>query len=215
MKKKILFISTSFIMLTSSGLAQAALTTIGTATYQGEDYNLIYNDFSRDGGGSVIWLDYTNDAVGLSDQRAWASILNDELAIHINPGYTLEWRATDWSLPYTEGSGVGLDKTDSDFGHLFYTELGNTQGLVNTGPFENLTGTTYYWSGNYINNQYWYFDVTNGMQYSISHPNDIQCYGIARLDAEVTPTPVPGAIWLMGSGIFGLIGLKRRNNKKR
>jgi len=28
------------------------------------------------------------------------------------------------------------------------------------------------------------------------------------------PVPIPGAVWLLGSGIVGLIGLKRRNNKR-
>jgi len=28
---------------------------------------------------------------------------------------------------------------------------------------------------------------------------------------SVTPTPIPAAVWLLGSGLFGLVGLKRRN----
>lgn len=126
-------------------------------------------------------------------------------------------RGTDWLLPYTAGSGSGIYKTDSEFGHLFYTELNNTNltGLVNTGPFENLMGNPYYWFHNYINGSYWYFDVTNGFQYETSYSNTPQGYGIARLDAVVTPTPIPGAIWLMGSGILGLIGLKGRKKKNR
>jgi hypothetical protein len=28
---------------------------------------------------------------------------------------------------------------------------------------------------------------------------------------SVTPTPIPAAVWLLGSGLFGLVGLKRKN----
>ena len=30
---------------------------------------------------------------------------------------------------------------------------------------------------------------------------------------EVTEVPIPGAVWLLGSGLFGLMGLRRRNKK--
>jgi len=32
-------------------------------------------------------------------------------------------------------------------------------------------------------------------------------------DVDVSPVPIPGAVWLLGSGIVGLIGLKRRMRK--
>jgi hypothetical protein len=35
------------------------------------------------------------------------------------------------------------------------------------------------------------------------------------LFAEVTPVPIPGAIWLLGSGIVGLVGLQRRRGIRR
>lgn len=31
------------------------------------------------------------------------------------------------------------------------------------------------------------------------------------LDVDFAPVPVPGAVWLLGSGLLGLVGLKRRN----
>jgi len=33
-------------------------------------------------------------------------------------------------------------------------------------------------------------------------------------DVDVSPVPIPGAVWLLGSGIVGLIGLKRRRGMK-
>jgi len=32
-------------------------------------------------------------------------------------------------------------------------------------------------------------------------------------NTAVTPTPIPGAVWLLGSGLLGLVGLKRRMRK--
>jgi len=32
-------------------------------------------------------------------------------------------------------------------------------------------------------------------------------------DVDVSPVPIPGAVWLLGSGVVGLIGLKRRMRK--
>ncbi len=33
------------------------------------------------------------------------------------------------------------------------------------------------------------------------------------IDLQADPVPVPAAIWLLGSGLMGLIGLRRRQNK--
>jgi hypothetical protein len=30
---------------------------------------------------------------------------------------------------------------------------------------------------------------------------------------EVTPTPIPAAAWLLGSGLLGLVGIRRRKEK--
>ncbi len=30
---------------------------------------------------------------------------------------------------------------------------------------------------------------------------------------SVTPTPIPGAIWLLGTGLVGLVGLRSRKNR--
>ncbi|GAM10705.1 hypothetical protein OR1_02998 [Geobacter sp. OR-1] len=40
---------------------------------------------------------------------------------------------------------------------------------------------------------------------------ETHCGGVT---ADVSATPIPGAAWLLGSGIIGLIGLKRRNSTK-
>ena len=52
------------------------------------------------------------------------------------------------------------------------------------------------------NMQYVAFNYTN-TQYGF--------YGIDNLDFE--PVPIPGAVWLLGSGLAGLVGLGRKAKK--
>jgi len=40
---------------------------------------------------------------------------------------------------------------------------------------------------------------------------EVHCGGVS---ADVSTTPIPGAAWLLGSGILGLVGLKRRKGIK-
>ena len=64
-KKKILAaVAAVLFLLTITGMANATLTTIGTASYNdgtgSADYNLIWDD--NNNGNSVVWLDYANSA---------------------------------------------------------------------------------------------------------------------------------------------------------
>lgn len=36
--------------------------------------------------------------------------------------------------------------------------------------------------------------------------------GIALLDGDVSPVPVPGAVWLLLSGSLGLLGIRTRRS---
>ena len=67
MKKKLVSITTGLIMLCMAGMAHAIFTTIGTATYGGSDYNLIWNDDNN--GNLVVWLNYTNDDTNWTSQN--------------------------------------------------------------------------------------------------------------------------------------------------
>lgn len=89
-----------FLTGLSGTSAMAALTTIGTATYGGTEYNLIYMD---DGPfGPITWLDYENNCYNWHNQVNWASGLGSELTVTLEPGYTssIDW-STGWRLPAT------------------------------------------------------------------------------------------------------------------
>lgn len=77
---------------------------------------------------------------------AWAACLND------GSGFA---GLTGWRLPNADAvCGFNDNCTNSEMGHLFYTELGNKtividepgDALKNTGPFTNVQHF-YYWSG--------------------------------------------------------------------
>lgn len=51
MKKVLIALIAGLALFVMTGLAQATLTTIGTASYDGTDYNLIYDDDDTGYGG--------------------------------------------------------------------------------------------------------------------------------------------------------------------
>jgi len=224
MKKRFLSVlTTGLFLLCMAGIANAALTTIGTATYGGSDYKLIWDNDNN--GKSVVWLDYTNTASDWSPQMNWAAGLDQNLTYNLNPGYSVTWDDTAWRLPDADVSGdiVGYYKTGSEMGHLFYTELGLDgssgyilPGELNASEFDNLLGyKNFYWSATEYPGyptsalDFRMYNGYQGSHFKASTYSD-GC-GLAVRSGQVSAVPVPGAIWLLGSGLLGLIGIRRRN----
>ncbi|MBN2426735.1 MAG: PEP-CTERM sorting domain-containing protein [Deltaproteobacteria bacterium] len=186
---KLTGIITGLVLLSMTGLAHAELITIGTAGYQGDEYNLIWDDDNNSN--SVVWLDYTHDAeLNYSGYVDWAT--NLDLEIDLFDGYTLTWIDDTWRLPTTVDDSVpnaadyvgydgtlsrGWYNTTSEMGHLFYDELGNIgyyvyddypevqtgYGLTNTGDFENLL-------------EVWYWSETQAEGWIEDNPNSVPAY---------------------------------------
>lgn len=132
-----------------------------------------------------------------------------------------------------DGDGIysytyGYNLADGEMGHLFYSELGNqgyrnTDGsrnpnpgapnffLQNKGPFENLIPASY-WSGvlsSDIEGRAWYFCMQwgdkNQQEYAVTYS------GLAVHPGTISSTvPIPGAVWLLGSGLISLAAIRRR-----
>ena len=140
--KKIVFICMTVLLLVFSS-AHADLNLIGQGTSTHGTYNLIY-DTDLD----VTWYDYSNARNEWQNQVDWADALSVTFGNNIY---------NDWRLPITFTQNCdGYNCTNSEMGHLFYTELGNTGGydtfgnptgcggvgeppcLTKTGDFQNL-----------------------------------------------------------------------------
>jgi len=105
-------------------------------------------------------------------------------------------------------------------GDLFYNQLGGVAGYpiteVYTGVYNNLFTNIQnyvYWSGSEVApspGDAWYFITNNNVQANGGKYG--QYYALAVRLGDVAAVPVPGAFWLFGSALVGLMGLKRRSN---
>jgi hypothetical protein len=165
------------------------------------NYTLTAADFGS--GGSVTW---------------WAGQAYVHYLDTVNYG-----GSSLWALPTTPdtNSSYGYNQTSSQIAQLYTTELGFgilgifgnnlSGGQKNIGPFSNVQANTY-WSGtenNASDPRYaWDFNNSDGYQYSNS--KFYQFYAWAVSPGQVSAVPIPGAVWLFGSAITGLIGFNRR-----
>lgn len=123
--------------------------------------------------------------------------------------------SSQWALP-SAGSNpqVGLNQITSQLGNLFYNELGGTAGsaIPANANFINEQNNDY-WSATEdasYSGGAWLFDAFFGNQYGFG--KNVQLYVWAVSPGNVSAVPVPGAVWLFGTGLVGLLGLRRRGN---
>ena len=166
-------------------------------SYDGDTgiYNLTSADFNT-GTGAMTWF----------GAQAWANNL------------TLGG-VTGWSLPTTPVEAYGTNITNSQMGDLFYNQLGGaastdiaTTHNANYNLFTSVQSDVY-WSGSEYApdpDYAWLFVTEYGDQQY--YGKDGQLYAWAVRPGDVAAVPVPGAFWLFGSAMVGLMGLKRRGS---
>ena len=202
----------------------ASLLTIGTATYLGNDYNLIYDVEDQ-----ITWLDYSNSGATYVGTETWISSLDTALTINLIEGYSPSWGNANWRLPEVYGSGnnpTNINFIGSEMTTLYYSELGNelNDTSLNFGIFNNIISSGFYflepdpsWGWDPVTGSFApYFSWTDS---SIADPGELVIstntlnsgvYGMAVISGEVSMVPVPAAVWLFGSGLLGLVGVARR-----
>ena len=130
------------------------------------------------------------------------------------------------------GPLVGYNITISEMGHSFYTDLGNKGyrdvdgfrqsgwGLVNKGSFTNLQYYPYWLGMEYAPHpsSAWRFNFYYGYQGAVikdrdrdrDRDRDWDRDRDRDRDRDMPPVPIPGAVWLLGSGLIGILGVRRK-----
>jgi len=164
------------------------------------------------------------DADGMmnsADTRAWVDQLSfggfDDWRLPFNPQFDATCDVTRDIGGYVTDFGFGC--TGSEYGHLFYVDLGGTAGSAVTTSgdpdlqlFTNIQANVgdEYWASE-ITELGWvdqHFHMFDG--YQRYYDSSILMYSMVVRDGDVSAIPVPGAVWLFGSGLLGLISFARK-----
>ena len=108
-------------------------------------------------------------------------------------------KITAYNASGTSQSGYGI------FGDNNETSSGSV------GPFSNVQSNSY-WSGTEyapISKSAWHFGTWVG--YQLPEQKDLHMFVWAITPGQVAAVPLPSAVWMMGTGLLGLLGLNRRN----
>jgi hypothetical protein len=167
--------------------------------------NIGYNDGTQPAGGSGDWSE--DSAVGAADKRIRWTLPTTSL----NTGF-------GWNVDTT-----GYTNIQVSIGVYIGAAAGITNGTDFT--FEYFNGST--WSGttfDYPTKGAWTkmtldlssLGAVNSIDFRFLTPEINTSTQVMTLDlvkVEGTPVPIPAAAWLLGSGLLGLVAIRRRMKK--
>jgi len=168
-------------------------------------YSLSAGDFNTTSGSMNWW-----------GAQAWVHYLNTT-----NYGGSNQW-ALPTTVDSSSASGCGTScgyvpgPSSSQLVQLFYGGLGQFSGSAigiehnsNYNLFSNMQNG-YYWSSEDPSDPRgaYFFYNTRGSQFVNGKFND--AYALAVSPGQISAVPLPGAMWLLGSGLLGLVCVGRR-----
>jgi len=129
---------------------------------------------------------------------------------------------TGWRLTDADTScAIGDSCSTSELAHLFYNVFDGEIGIggettnSNFALFSGMNGYDYVTSsvtapGSFQTRvHYAMYGFYEGRQMDHYTGNYGQ-YGMAVIDGDISAVPLPAAVWLFGSGLLGLIGIRSR-----
>ncbi len=180
--------------------------------------------------GALHWIDAMNGAnhLGYNDWRL--PTLSPINGTSFQTNFTNNGTSDNGNGATGIGWQDGSNNPVSEMGHLYYSTLGNLGfctpngsgsstgcdiqagfGLNNVGQFTNFQQSNY-WTGMELNStNAWFFDTLaagSGRQDDDVKTNFF--FALAVRPGDVAAVPVPAAVWLMGSALFGLAGFRRK-----
>jgi hypothetical protein len=171
--------------------------------------NLVYGGFSD-------WRLASNTAVsgGASYNLNFSYNGSTDVGFNITSPYS--------ELAYMQNVNLGLKDYYSTtgvyqanfgiFGNGTYNGVNTSSfGKNNVGLVNNLQSGAY-WSGTEVSpgsSEAWAFTIGYGNQ--IRYIKPFELYAWAVRPGDVAAVPVPGAVWLFGTGLLGLLGFNRRD----
>ena len=221
-------------LLTITNLLLAGLFTVSAqAALYDRGNGMIYDDALN-----ITWLqdaNYADEKMDWHDANAWATQLE-------YGGYD-DWRLPSANLinvtnPCGANDGscdYGYNNTTSELGHMYYNNLENQGrydtnnnlqsnfGATNSIFTDGNSGNTvsilniqegFYWLDEELScftSSAWLFNVGDGLQYHFIKNYSYHSWAVR--DGDVSAVPVPAAVWMFGSALIGLAGVKRKNYK--
>lgn len=211
MKKKLLMVFASWMLvLCMAEISSADLVAQGDGTIYDTDLN-------------ISWLADANLVIsnnfGVTPETDWGGMWWNTAKTWIDGMNTDNYLGhSDWRLPNSDAACTGYlncNTTNNEMAHLFYTELGGqaftslaTTHNDNYLLFQNLDSRYWYFDAAGEFGDAYYFDFSSGNQGNSG--NTSQYFALAVHSGPSSSVPLPGALWLLGSGLAGLVGFQRR-----